>query len=390
MLNISLFLKNRLVGDIGLAFAASGSIFGTWAAMIPHLKSKFSLDEAELGLLLLAPPLGIVLANPLSVPVLGRFGPGRSTVAMVTLTAAAAILPIQAPNITLVAVSLLFFGACMSVLNVAMNTTAAQLEQRDGLRMLSTCHGLWSAGAMTGSALAGAVTGLGVPHGAFVIGAAAFFGGLSLYLRNTLPEIGKIPQNPDNKRAKSFVFPSKALWLLIVISLCTNLTEGTMSDWAAVYMREVLGSGETLAAWGFSVYAFFMATGRFFGDGLIIRFGPSAALRIGGAVALLGLVPAVFLQNQIAVLCGFAAVGAGVSLGAPILYASAARVPGMAPGAGLATMNTFAMLGFLGGPAMIGFIAQAASLPIAFGVVGGVVGVWILLSGRVFPKTTNS
>jgi hypothetical protein len=66
----------------------------------------------------------------------------------------------------------------------------------------------------------------------------------------------------------------------------------------------------------------------------------------------------------------FAMIGAGVSLGAPVLYAAAARAPGMAPGAGLATMNTFAMVGFFGGPVLIGFLAKMWSLPIAFAVVG--------------------
>lgn len=382
MLNVAIFRKNRIVGATGLAFLASGTIFGIWAAMIPYLKSKFQLDEAQLGLLLLAPPLGIVLANPLSVPILARFGPGASTSIMVMLTAAAAILPIHAPVIGVVAGSLLILGACMSVLNVAMNTTAAQLEQHEGIRILSTCHGLWSTGAMLGSAFAAAVTGLGVKPGTFVIAAALGFAFLGTYLRPLLSNGQSRPKTDSTEKARPFVFPSKALWLLIVISLCTNLTEGTMSDWAAVYMREVLGSGQASAAWGFSVYALFMAGGRFFGDSLIVRFGARAALRTGGIIAFLGLMPAVFWHHPAVVLLGFAAVGAGVSLGAPILYAAASRVPGMAPGAGLATMNTFAMLGFLGGPALIGFIAKAAGLPLAFGVVACVVLIWCALAGR--------
>ena len=55
----------------------------------------------------------------------------------------------------------------------------------------------------------------------------------------------------------------------------------------------------------------------------------------------------------------------------------------MAKGAGLATMNTFAMAAFLGGPALIGFIAKAFSLPFAFGVVAVLTGVWIWKAGKV-------
>ncbi|MFN3590397.1 MAG: MFS transporter, partial [Spirosomataceae bacterium] len=69
--------------------------------------------------------------------------------------------------------------------------------------------------------------------------------------------------------------------------------------------------------------------------------------------------------------------------GAPIMYGSAARVPGMAKGAGLATMNTFSMGGFLFGPVLVGFLSEAISLPFAFGVVGVMALIWAYLSKNV-------
>jgi hypothetical protein len=55
----------------------------------------------------------------------------------------------------------------------------------------------------------------------------------------------------------------------------------------------------------------------------------------------------------------------------------------MAKGAGLATMNTFAMIGFLGGPAVIGFVAKALSLPAAFSLVAGFALFWAWRAGRM-------
>jgi hypothetical protein len=48
----------------------------------------------------------------------------------------------------------------------------------------------------------------------------------------------------------------------------------------------------------------------------------------------------------------------------------------MSVGAGLATMNTFAMAAFLSGPTLIGFLAQATSLRFAFLGVGLVAVLW--------------
>lgn len=384
MLNFSLF-RHRAARATGLAFSGSGLVFGTWAALIPYVKQKFGLDEAQLGLLLLCAPAGILIMNSLSVPVLTRFGPVRSTLGALAATALAGTLPIAMPAIGLVAPALLLWGAGMGFLNIAMNTCASLLEQRAGLRIFSTCHGLWSTGAMTGAALAGSVTGLGLPPELYV----AFFalGILALVwgLAKPLQEVPAAPQSEPGtaRKTKGFFMPNRALWMLIVVSLCTNLTEGAMSDWSAVYMREVLGTGEALAGWGFAAYAFFMAGGRFMGDGLIARVGAGKVLRTGGIIAVAGLLLLLLVQTKATALIGFALTGAGVSIGAPILYAAATRVPGLPPGAGLATMNTFAMAAFLGGPALIGFLAKALSLPSAFGLVALLACVWIWKAGAV-------
>lgn len=384
MVNFSTFFRHKAALATGLTFVISGIIFGTWAALIPFVKQKFGLDEAQLGMLLLAMPAGVTLMNPFSVPLLNRFGAANTTLWSLGLAAIFFVLPITMPTVWLVAIALFTAGMAFSSANVAMNTCASLLENRAGLRIFSSCHGLWSAGAMTGAALAGTATGWGVPPIWYVCLLALIHLTMAWRLKKPLRQVPDDPQTSSpGQKASGFVLPNKALWTLILISLCTNLTEGTMADWSAVYMREVVGSGEAVAGWGFATYAFLMASGRFLGDELIARFGGKTVLRAGGMIVATGLLLIIFIQTKIAALAGFGLVGAGVSLGAPVLYAASARVPGMAKGAGLATMNTFAMISFMGGPALIGFLAKAFSLPAAFGVVALFSGLWIWKSGKV-------
>lgn len=386
MINFSTFFHHRAALATGLTFVQSGVLFGTWAALIPYVKHKFGLDEAQLGLLLLSLPAGVTLMNPVSVPILNRFGVVRSTLWSLALGTVLFILPIIMPSISLVALSLFLAGMAFSSANVCMNTCASLLEQRAGLRIFSTCHGLWSTGAMIGSAIAGMATGWGIAPLKYVSVLALLQLGVTLWLKSPLQGVPDDARSEatTTEKASGFVLPNKALWTLIIISLCTNLTEGTMSDWSAVYMREVVGSSKALAGWGFATYAFFMAGGRFIGDELIARYGSKLILRLGGSIVALGLLTAIWGQSSaVGALTGFALIGAGVSLGAPILYAASARVPGMAKGAGLATMNTFAMVSFMGGPALIGFLAKAFSLPSAFGVVALFAGLWIWKSGKI-------
>ncbi len=386
--HLATFRQHAASRATALLFGFFGVLFGTWAALIPFIKAKFALDEAQLGLLLLCLPAGITLMNPLSVPILHKLGAVRSAVISLPLAAALFILPFAMPTIWLVGLSLFLAGSIFSMVNMSMNTCASQIEQKEGLRIMSTCHGLWSTGAMLGSAIAGMATGWGVPPVAYVAAIAVVELMAMLVFKSGLKKVPDEPhpvsENGDGKTPSGFILPNRALWVLVAISLCTNLTEGTMADWSAVYLREVVGTKEAMAGWGFAAYAFFMAGGRFLGDALIGRFGSRPVLRIGGIVAAAGLLLAVFLQNMApAVLVGFAMVGAGVSLGAPILYAAAAKVPGMAKGAGLATMNTFAMIGFLGGPAFIGFLAKGFGLPVAFAVVACFALFWAWRTGKM-------
>lgn len=351
-------------------------MFGTWAALIPYVKAKFGLDEAELGLLLLCLPAGTVIMNPFTVPLLRRFGSVNFTLFSLGLAAVVFTLPIMAPAVWLVGLALFATGLSYTCLNISMNTCATELEAQCDLRIMGTSHGLWSAGAMLGSAVAGLVTSWGVHPIQYVLGMAGLQLLVVFLLRKPLSNVPEPALGESPQKTKLFIRPNRELWVLVVIGLSVCLTEGTMADWSGVYMREVLRAPEAQVGLGFATYAFFMASGRFTGDALIVRFGSRRLLGVCGVIACLGLLILVSVPGLAGTLLGFALTGAGVSVGAPILYAESAKVPGLPPGAGLATFNTFSMVGFLGGPAFIGFLAKTWSLPAAFAVVAAAAAVW--------------
>ncbi len=383
--HLSVFARHRAARANGIIFAASGLLLGSWAALIPFIKTKFNLDEAQLGLLLLSLPAGVTLTNLLSVPIINRFGPVKTTLVALLLTGLFFILPFGMPNVWLSAFFLLLVGAAFACTNVAMNTCASQLEQHSGLRIMSTCHGLWSAGMTIGSIMAGLLTAWGVAPWVYFGLLAMVELAVVVLLRHPLSEVPEDEPEPKvtTEKPSGFMLPNQALWVLIIISSCVNLTEGAMADWSAVYMREVVLAPEVMVGWGFAVYAFFMAGGRFLGDALLAKYSSGTVLRAGGFIAASGLMLAVLIPGTVTALIGFAMAGAGVSLGSPILYAAAAKVPGMAKGAGLATMNTFAMVSFLGGPAVIGFLAKIFSLSLAFALVAVFALVWVWQTGKM-------
>lgn len=365
---------------IGVVFASVGFLFGNWVTWIPYVKEKYNLDDAQLGLLLLSLPLASTLSNPLSTLVINRFGIRNTTIVGLMGMSAVFSLPVNVPYLWMTSVALGLMGIGIAFTNVAMNTCVTTIERQDGIHIMSTSHGMFSAGGMVGSALASILMGFKIPPTLHIGAISIFVLALAMLVRPIIMSIHEEKMQSDG--GAKFAWPNKVLMGMIAISLCTNITEGTMADWTAVYMRDVVKSNDFFMGWGFASYAFFMASGRFVGDALIPQYGSRKILVGGGLLASFGIFTAVFLPHTITAIIGFGLVGAGVSCGAPILYGSAARVPGMAKGAGLATMNTFSLAGFLAGPALIGVLSHEVNLSFAIGTVAVLALIWALLSNR--------
>ncbi len=78
---------------------------------------------------------------------------------------------------------------------------------------------------------------------------------------------------------------ARPLLALGVISFCVLLAEGSVTDWSAIYLSSVVGTGPGLAAAGLIVFSLTMMLGRLFGDRLTLRLGPARLVRGGVAVA---------------------------------------------------------------------------------------------------------
>ena len=366
---------------VGGVFASIGFLFGNWVTLIPYIKAKFALDDAQLGLLLLSMPFASTLANPVAALIINRFGMKNATIyGLLTMTLAYA-LPVNMPHLWLTALALMLAGAALATTNVAVNTCVHSIEQHEKRSIMSTSHGMFSVGGMLGAAFASTLMGLHAPVLWHVVSASGLVLVVGILVRK--PILGIYEEKNLQTQGAKFAWPKGILLGMIAISLCINLTEGVMADWTAVFMREVVEADDFFIGWAFSCYALLMAVGRFTGDWLIPKYGPNRILEVGGITAAAGILLAVLSAQTLASIMGFGLVGAGVSCGAPILYGGAARLPNMAKGAGLATMNTFSIAGFLVGPAIIGFISKAANLSFAIGLVAILGLLWAFLARKI-------
>ncbi|HEX3768442.1 MAG TPA: MFS transporter, partial [Puia sp.] len=101
-------------------------------------------------------------------------------------------------------------------------------------------------------------------------------------------------------------------------------------------------------------------------------------LQVSGSLMASGLLLSVLFPQFITATIGFLMVGAGVSSVVPMIYSAAGKSRIMSPGVAIAAVSTIGYLGFLFGPPFIGFIAQATSLRISFGLIA-VMGILIVV-----------
>jgi fucose permease len=167
----------------------------------------------------------------------------------------------------------------------------------------------------------------------------------------------------------AFVRPSGPLVSLGILAFFCLVSEGAMADWSAVYLRETLGTDPAFAAMGYAAFSLMMAVGRLIGDTLRMRLHAVHLVQMSGGLAALGLGTALLLGHPVAALVGFGCVGLGLSNIVPVLFSAAGRTPGVATGTALAAVATAGYFGFLVGPPLIGFAAQATTLRVGLSLV---------------------
>jgi predicted MFS family arabinose efflux permease len=130
-------------------------------------------------------------------------------------------------------------------------------------------------------------------------------------------------------------------------------------------VRQELNTDAATGGLGFAAFSAAMATGRLFGDRVRERLTPVALMRASGMLATAGMALALTTQAAAVALAGFMLVGLGLANVVPVMFAAAARVPGVTPAHGVAAVSSVGYLGFMVGPPLIGALARWSSLTAA-------------------------
>jgi MFS family permease len=352
--------------SVSVFFFIAGLVFASWACRIPDVKMQLGLSDAGLGSVLFALPVGLMSSLPLSGWLVSRLGSKRVMLMAALMYAAALVLLGLAVNVWQLVGGLFLFGLFSNMCNIAVNTQAVGVEALYGRSIMASFHGLWSLAGFTGAAIGALVmsVGMSTPVHFGLVFIAALILVLSAY-RYSLPGDG-VKEDEDKP---IFVKPDATILKLGLIAFGSMVCEGTMFDWSGVYFQKVVQVPKAYTTVGYVAFMSTMAGGRFAADWLVTRMGTSRVLQGSGIMIATGLLIAVVFPYLLTATIGFLLVGIGVSSVVPLVYALAGRSKTMSPGMALAAVSTIGFLGFLMGPPVIGFIAQAASLRWSFTLI---------------------
>lgn len=350
-----------------LIFLTSGIGMASWAPMVPYAKARLGLDDADLGLVLLAFGGGSMVSMPLVGWLAHRYG-NRKVISVAGLMLCVAI-PLLAivPSAPALAAVLLYFGAMLGAVDVAMNAHAVEVERRDGRALMSGFHGLFSIGGLAGAAIMSTLLALGLTLWTCALAIALLLALIVLSQRSSL-----LPGVDDAVEWSTvFRLPRGLVLLLGVLCFVSFLAEGSMLDWSAVLLRDFRGFSAASAGIGYACFSVAMAAGRLAGDRVVGRLGPVSAVRIGASTAAIGFLLAAMAPWPAASLSGFVLIGLGASNIVPVMFSAAGRLRGNPPAISIAAVTMLGYAGLLSGPALIGFMAHASNLPVALAVVAG-------------------
>lgn len=380
-------LRHARVG-VAVTFLVTGALFATWAARVPAIKQHLGLGDGQLAVALLALNAGAVAGLQLGGMLVPRVGSRPALRLALPAYAVALLGPGLAVSLVTLSAGLFALAAANSVVDVAMNAHGVAVERRYGRPILSGLHAMHSLGGIAGGALGALAAWLDVGVPAHFLAVALATIGVGLAATRPLLPAGVDAAGQTSRPAGTGGWLrgwSGRVVALGVLGFSLCLAEGSANDWAAVYLRDELGTSAGTAAAGVMVFMAAMTVGRLAGDRVAGRFGPVAAFRGGTALAGAGFAAALLADRPTAGLAGLALFGGGVSFTLPLVLSAAGHLPGEPAAAVVARASTLSYLGAFAGPGMIGALAGTVGLAAALGLPALVVAATALGARAVAP-----
>ena len=340
---------------------------GTLFPRIADLQSQMEIDKATLGLALVGLPAGVqvtlLFADRLvrRIPFKVLLGFGVPVIGISQCLAAFSGGPLG------FFFSLAFGGAAVALIEVAVNLEADRVEAKIEQRIMNRSHAFWSFGFFGASIFGAGVAQLGMsPLIHFTIIMVFTTVITNLVFSNYVPAEPRRKTIP--KKGSTLVWPSKAIFMLVLFTLSAMLVEGSAIDWSIIYMRDEFNAMPLIGGLSLACAALSQALVRYYADPLVDRYGPRSVALTSVIAMSIGVFFVAFAVFPTMALVGFLLMGGGSAVIFPLAMSAAAGRSDRTPEENVAALAQFAFATFLIAPPLLGIIAEGFGLRIAFAI----------------------
>ena len=128
-----------------------GTLIGSYLPYLPFVKDRFGIGESAFSMGFLLGAIGALASLPLAPWVIKKVGTRKAALVMSVFYLSTVGFMMSAPSFALFLVLFLLVGLTISTWEIAVNSQASAIEDQMGKPVISSIHGFWSLGVMTGS-----------------------------------------------------------------------------------------------------------------------------------------------------------------------------------------------------------------------------------------------
>lgn len=373
---------NSWRNGVATAYVGSGLVFSSWVSRIPAIKENLGLSPGTVGLLLLCISLGSFISVAASGLVVLRLGSKLTTrVGTITQSSGVVIMGLGAgvfTNVWVVGVGLVIVGLGTGSWNAASNIEGAAVERAMRRHIMPRLHGSFSIGTVVGAGLGALAAGINLSV-TLHLGVIAVLVAIAVYIgagyyqadarttasmvdvaaksgaESTQVDAAQAKREGKAKIAAAWRDPRTLMLGVLVLGL--GLAEGAAGDWVALALVDGYGAADQFGAVGYGIFVSAMTIGRFAGTVVLDKFGRVSVLRVSAATAIIGLATFVFAPTVEIAMAALVLWGLGSALGFPVAMSAASDDPVHAS-ARVSVVSTVGYGAFLGGPPLLGLLAE--------------------------------
>ena len=365
-------------------FMAPGLAYGLVTSRMPALKNMTGATEGELGIILLCFGLSALIGLAFAPRLIAKISAKTTLLASSLACMVFVVLVSFSSSVWFFGIAMALLGICMGLCDVTMNVQGVEVERAYKKSSMNILHAGYNIGAAA-AACAGSIfaaTNFGVWVN-FVLPVAVMAS--MLWWAEPRLVTGNL-EKPERSESSPLVSvePKKRLpflvWVCGLLCVCCYVSEGSVGEWASLYLHQEKAAPESIAALVFAGFSICSLLCRLVADRLRNNFGDFLVSTAGATIALAGMLTVLSSSSWSICLIGYAMMGLGQAPIVPIAFSRAGAIKGVSTARATSLVSLLAYAGLLFAPPAFGLSAEHFGLHTALCAVPVLLTITVLLA----------